>query len=97
MKSMVCGVLFMVLVGCARDDVRPIPPPPPVIVEVPVQVYVPIPDALLRPCAWRRSAPLEVIPQVARERRRCLEQYEADRDAIRKVRGRPVADTLESP
>ena len=84
--------LTMALAACARDRevVRPMPPPAPTVVEVPVPTYVGIPDALLTRCTWRKSAPLEVMPAVASERKRCLEQYEADREAIRKVRGKPV-------
>ena len=96
MKSMIYVAILITIVGCGRD-VRPdLPPPAPEIVEVVVPHYVPIPDSLLSPCRWRRSAPLEVIPQVARERRKCLEQYEADREAIRRVRGGPVPDPTES-
>lgn len=84
--------LTMAMAACSRDRevVRPMPPPAPTVVEVPVPTYVGIPDSLLTPCTWRKSAPLEVMPAVARERRRCLELYEADREAIRKVRGKPV-------
>lgn len=83
----------LILAACARDRqvVRPpAPPPAPVLIEVPVPTYVGIPDALLTRCSWRKSAPLEVMPAVASERKRCLEIYEADREAIRKVRGKPV-------
>lgn len=101
MKSMAYLVLLvLVLSGCrgARDEVKPNTDRPPLIVEVPVPHYVQIPDTLLRDCLWRRSAPLEAMPAVARERRKCLEVYEADREAIRKVRGGPVAEPRgESP
>lgn len=95
-RSLLLCALTLLLAACARDAVRPADPPLPLLVEVPVPHYVPIPDFLLRPCTWRRTAPLEVLPAVARERRSCLEQYEADREAIRKVRGGPVAPDPES-
>lgn len=66
------------------------PPLPPEVVEVPVQTYVPVPDEYLQPCRWRKTAPLEAMPQVAAERKKCLLDYEADREAIRKIRGKSV-------
>ena len=62
--------------------------PPPQIVEVPVETFVPIPDTLLAPCQWRKSAPPSQVFEVARERKACLERYEADREAIRRIRGK---------
>lgn len=81
----------LILAACARQATKPeIPTTPDSIVEVPVQVYVPIDDGLLARCQWRASAPLEVMPSVARERKKCLQQYEGQLDAIERVRGKPV-------
>lgn len=79
------------LVACSRQAVKPDSPAPvPAIVEVPVPTFVPISDELTARCEWRESAPLEVIPSVARERKKCLQQYEGQFDAIKRVQGRPV-------
>ena len=86
-------LLLLTLAGCAKDKaVRPDAPraPAPVVVEVQVPTYVPIADELLARCAWRVTAPLEEIPSAARERKKCLQFYEANLDAIGTVRGKPV-------
>lgn len=88
MRLLLTALAALLLAACAKDNVRP--PPAPRVVEVPVPTYVPVPDSLLAQCHWRRTAPLEVMPAVASERKRCLELYEADREAIRKITGKPV-------
>lgn len=95
MRLFMIVVAALLLAACGRNrpEMRPDPPPAPVIVEVPVAHYVPVPDDLLARCSWRKTAPLEVMPAVARERKRCLELYEADREAIRKIRGKPAPTT----
>ena len=81
----------ILLAACGRQIIKPdIPTTPAGIVEVPVQVFVPIDPDLTAKCEWRESAPLEVMPSVARERKKCLQQYEGQLDAIRRVQGRPV-------
>lgn len=76
------------LVGCAAMP-DPIPPPPRVI-EVPVSRYVEVPDEYLRTCRWVKDAPPSQVFEVSAGRRRCLEVYESDREAIRAIRGTPV-------
>jgi hypothetical protein len=79
------------LVACSRQAVKPDSPAPvPAIVEVPVPTFVPISDELTARCEWVDSAPLQVIPSVARGRKKCLQQYEGQLDAIKRVQGRPV-------
>lgn len=83
--------LPIILAACGRQFTKPdIPTTPDSVVEVPVQVFVPISSELTARCDWRESAPLEVMPSVARERKKCLQQYEGQFDAIRRVQGRPV-------
>lgn len=76
------------LTGCASLP-SPIPPAP-MVVEVPVTRYVPVPDNLLQPCRWVRDALPSQVFDVAAGRRRCLEIYESDREAIRSIRGGPT-------
>lgn len=59
------------------------------IIEVPVKVYVPIPDNLTAPCPIADGKVAEVL-EVARKRRASLEACNADKDAIRKIQGQPV-------
>lgn len=58
--------------------------------KVPVPYYVPIVEELLARCPWRATAPLEELPSVARERKKCLQFYEANFDAIRSQQGQPA-------
>lgn len=81
----------ILLAACGRQAIKPdIPTTPAGIVEVPVQVFVPIDPDLTEKCEWRETAPLEVMPSVARERKKCLQFYEANLDAIQRVQGKPV-------
>lgn len=90
--------LPLLLAACARQAVKPdIPTTPAGIVEVPVEVFVPIDRELTARCKWRESAPLDVIPSVARERKKCLHFYEANLDAISKVQGKPVPKPAIKP
>lgn len=59
------------------------------IIEVPVKVYVPIPDNLTAPCPIAEGKVAEVL-EVARKRRASLEACNADKSAIRKIQGKPV-------
>ena len=72
------------------------PDPPPKIVEVPVKVYVPVPDDLTEPCPIAKGK-LSEIPKVARARRASLESCNADKAAIRKIQGTPVPPTEPVP
>lgn len=79
------------LVACSRQAIKPDSPAAvPAIVEVPVPTFVPIDAELTARCEWVDSAPLQVIPSVARGRKKCLQQYEGQLDAIKRVQGRPV-------
>lgn len=83
--------LPIILAACGRQFTKPdIPITPSGVVEVPVEVFVPISGELTARCRWRETAPLEVMPSVARERKKCLQQYEGQFDAIERVQGRPV-------
>lgn len=82
--------LPLILAACGRHFTKPeIPLTPAGIVEVPVEVFVPISEELTSRCQWRENAPLEVMPSVARERKKCLQFYEANLDAISRVQGKP--------
>lgn len=86
------------LVACGRLPVRPdIPPRVPEVVEVPVPTYVPIDAKLTERCEWRETAPLEVMPSVSRERKKCLQFYEANLDAISKMQGKPAPKPAIKP
>lgn len=79
----------LVLGACQSAPPKPNPPAQAVI-QVPVATYVPIDAALTKRCSWARSAkPSQVFP-VANGRLRCLDQYEAQFDAIDKIQGSPV-------
>lgn len=81
----------ILLAACGRQAIKPdIPTTPAGVVEVPVQVFVPIDQDLTAKCEWRETAPLEVMPSVARERKKCLQFYESNLDAIQRVQGKPV-------
>ncbi len=85
----ILGLPSLLLAACTRQLIQP-ETPVPAIVEVPVPTYVPIDPELTARCEWRETAPLEVIPSVARERKKCLQQYEGQFDAIKRVQGKPV-------
>lgn len=77
------------LVGCGRE-VKQVPPTvAQKIVEVPVEVYVEIPDDLTEPCPIA-VGPLHQIPEVARARKKSLQDCNIDKATIRKIQGKPV-------
>lgn len=84
-------LLLSCLLGCAREAPRPTPPAPTVI-EVPVRVYVPIPDEMTQLCKWAREAPPSQVFDVTEGRRRCLLRYEAQLKAVKSVQDRPVPE-----
>ena len=81
-------IIAVLLLAACKTAPKSQPVPVPEVVQVPVETYVPIPDELLAPCQWRKSAPPSQVFEVARERKACLERYEADREAIRRIRGK---------
>jgi len=90
-KRLTALLLSALVTACTRQATKPdSPADPPTVVEVPVATYVPINEELTARCEWIDSAPLEVMPSVARGRKKCLQQYEGQLDAIKRVQGRPV-------
>lgn len=93
-RFMRCGAMLVagLLAGCrpgaVKDDWAPAVSPD--LVEVPVATFVPISEELTARCRWRDTAPLEEMPAVANERKRCLRFYEANLGAISKIQGKPV-------
>ena len=80
----------LVLGACQSAPPRPNPPAPSVI-KVPVATYVPIDAALTKRCNWVRDGRPSDVFDVSNGRKRCLERYEAQFEAIEQVRGKPVA------
>lgn len=66
------------------------PPPARAVIEKPVPYYVPIAPELRRRCTWSKDAPVSLIFEVSRGRRKCLEQYEAQLDGVDAVQGKPA-------
>ncbi|MFC9424000.1 hypothetical protein ACFTRB_20565 [Bacillus velezensis] len=78
-----------VLVACQPAPTKPNPPPAAVI-TVPVATYVPIDAQLRKRCRWVKEAAPSAVFEVSNGRKRCLDQYEAQFDAIDQVQGKPV-------
>ena len=92
------GILPLILAGCGRDNLKPDDvPPAPQLVEVPVPTFVPIDPELTARCQWRDTAPLQEMPAVASERKKCLRFYEANLGAISKIQGKPVPKPAIKP
>lgn len=87
MRILLIGAALM-LGACQLAPPKPNPPAPDVI-EVPVATYVPIDAALTKRCSWVRAGKPSAVFEVSNGRKRCLEQYEAQFDAIEQVQGRP--------
>ncbi|UQY89263.1 hypothetical protein LQE85_08715 [Stenotrophomonas rhizophila] len=85
--SIVAAVVL--LTGCGVPPVKTNPPAP-VILKVPVATYVPIDAALTKRCSWARAGQPSAVFEVSNGRKRCLDQYEAQFDAIDKVQAKPV-------
>lgn len=64
--------------------------PAPVLVQIPVATYVPIDAALTKRCTWMRGGKPSAVFEVSNGRKRCLELYEAQFDAIEQVQAKPV-------
>lgn len=65
-------------------------PSAPAVIKVPVATYVPIDAALTKRCSWVRADKPSAVFEVSNGRKRCLDQYEAQFDAIEQVEGKPV-------
>ncbi|MCJ8005702.1 hypothetical protein [Staphylococcus aureus] len=79
----------LVLGACQSASPKPNPPAP-AIIKVPVATYVPIDAALTKRCNWVRAGKPSAVFEVSNGRKRCLDQYEAQFDAIEQVEGKPV-------
>ncbi|WP_277381609.1 hypothetical protein [Stenotrophomonas maltophilia] len=64
--------------------------PPAAILKVPVPTYVPIDVKLRLRCKWVKEAAPSAVFEVSNGRKRCLDQYEAQFDAIEQVQGKPI-------
>lgn len=91
MRTLIIASLVL-LAGCTHSMTKA-PTPPPKVVSVPYKVYVPIPDIFLKLCDWRENAPPSLALEVARERKKCLKQYEAQFRSIGVIREKPVEET----
>jgi len=81
--------MVLVLAGCGTSPPTKNPPAP-AVVSVPVATYVPIDAALTKRCSWVRAGKPSAVFEVSNGRKRCLDQYEAQFDAIEQVEGKPV-------
>lgn len=87
MRAFACLAL-LALSACAS-----VPPAgAPQIIRVPVRVFVPVPEERTAFCPWERDSPPSEVFARAAERRLCLERYEGQFRAIRKIQGGPVPD-----
>lgn len=82
-------VSVLMLGACQSAPPKPNPPAPDLI-EVPVATYVPIDAALTKRCSWVRAGKPSAVFEVTNGRKRCLDQYEAQFDAIEQVEGKPA-------
>jgi len=79
----------MLLAACQAAPTKTNPPAAAVI-KVPVATYVPIDAKLRMRCKWVKEAAPSAVFEVSNGRKRCLDQYEAQFDAIDQVQGKPV-------
>lgn len=91
MRILLIAVALM-LTACQSAQPKPNPPAPDII-EVPVATYVPIDGALTKRCSWIRAGKPSAVFEVSNGRKRCLDQYEAQLDAIGQVQGKPASTT----
>lgn len=88
MRQLFALLIVVAVAGCATRKPLVVKQPGKVI-EVPVKVYVPIPDNLTAPCPIASGRLSEVLV-VARKNVASLEACNADKAAIRKIQGQPV-------
>ena len=88
-RGLLIAACVLLLGACQKGNVRPVGPPAASFIEVPVEVYVPIPESLTAPCPIARGK-LSQIPVVSRDRKASLEKCNADKKAIREIQGKPV-------
>ena len=87
MRQLFVLLIVVAVAGCATRKPLVVKQPGKII-EVPVKVYVPIPDNLTAPCPIAEGKVAEVL-EVARKRRASLEACNAQLKAIRSVQGKP--------
>lgn len=90
MRLIVLAAVFC-LASCQSSAPKPNPPAPAVI-RVPVATFVPIDASLTKRCSWVRAAKPSAVFEVSNGRKRCLDLYEAQLDAIDQVQGKPVPE-----
>ncbi|WP_164084019.1 hypothetical protein [Stenotrophomonas maltophilia] len=88
------AIVFAIAMLLAACQAAPIKQnlPAPAVVKVPVATYVPIDAALTKRCSWARAGKPSAVFDVSNGRKRCLDQYEAQFDAIDQVQGKPVPE-----
>ncbi len=88
------AIVFAIVMLLAACQAAPIKPnlPAPAVIKVPVATYVPIDAALTKRCSWARAGKPSAVFDVSNGRKRCLDQYEAQFDAIDQVQGKPVPE-----
>jgi len=84
---LIAAVLAVTACGTTPDKSNPLPPS---VIRVPVATYVPIDTALTKRCEWARAGKPSAVFEVSNGRKRCLDQYEAQFDAIEQVQGSPI-------
>ena len=79
----------LMLGACQSAPPKPSTPAPDVI-EVAVATYVPIDAALTKRCSWVRAGKPSAVFEVSNGRKRCLDLYEAQFEAIEQIQGSPI-------
>ena len=81
----------VLVLGACQSSLPKANPPSPAVIKVPVATYVPIDAALTERCSWARDGKPSAVFDLSNGRKRCLERYEAQFDAIEQVQGKPGA------
>lgn len=79
----------LALAACQAAQPKPNAPAPQVV-RIPVATFVPIDSELTKRCSWARVGKPSAVFEVSNGRKRCLDAYEAQFDAIEQVQGKPV-------